>query len=525
MEKITALIEKRFKVIVCLFFVVYFLVGLTVFKDYGVSCDESLSRTRGILAFNYVFKHDKALLSYVYRYHGTAFEILLAAIEKTLNMTENIRTVYFMRHLATFLLFFTGVIFFYFLCKYRFQSWKVGLLGSLFLILSPRIFAHSFYNPKDIPFTAVFIISIYTLIGYLNKKTLSGAALHAGACAVLFNIRLAGIIVPLFTASFIIADLSIARRTMRRRIIGNFSAYLILLTFLIVLLWPVLWEGPLSHFKDILRLMQCYNWTGDVLYFGNYIHNTELPWHYIPVWIAISTPLLYTILFFIGSSFSISALLKNRTEFYIKRRDDLIFLMWFFLPLAAVIMPRSGLYDAWRHLFFIYPALLIFSLIGLTLIVEFIKPRLRGLRYTAFKVILILITVSSLLNAAIFMIRYHPYQNLFFNVLAGRDMEAVKDSFELDYWGLSYRKALEHILKNDKKDTIKIYPRNLPVENNLLMLPLKDKERVVLVEDPKKAGYFLTNYRWHKSEYPFKDEHYTVKIGDTKIIAVYKLSR
>ena len=34
--------------------------------------------------------------------------------------------------------------------KERFNSYFYGVLGALFLFLSPRIFAESFYNQKDI---------------------------------------------------------------------------------------------------------------------------------------------------------------------------------------------------------------------------------------------------------------------------------------------------------------------------------------------------------------------------------------
>ena len=136
-----------------------------------------------------------------------------------------------MRHLVTFLLFYTSVFFFYRLCKYRFNSWKIGLLGSLFLILSPRIFAHSFYNPKDLPFLSMFIISIYTLVSYLNRKTLPRAAIHALICALLIDIRILGIIVPLFTVIFLFADLLIIKpiKIKNKKIIGSFLLYMALL--------------------------------------------------------------------------------------------------------------------------------------------------------------------------------------------------------------------------------------------------------------------------------------------------------
>ena len=153
---------KKYSIFVLLFFVAYFFLGVCIFKDYGISWDEHLARRRGIIAFSYIMG-DKGLLTYKDRYHGPAFEIILAVIEKVLNPFKNLRRTYLIRHFFIFLLFFAGIFFFYRLCGYVFRDWKIGLLGSLFLILSPRIFAHSFYNSKDIAFLSVFIISIYTL--------------------------------------------------------------------------------------------------------------------------------------------------------------------------------------------------------------------------------------------------------------------------------------------------------------------------------------------------------------------------
>ena len=38
-----------------------------------------------------------------------------------------------------------------------------------------------------------------------------------------------------------------------------------------------------------------YPWPGQVVYFGQRLPGPQPPWHYIPVWIIISTPLLYTL--------------------------------------------------------------------------------------------------------------------------------------------------------------------------------------------------------------------------------------
>jgi len=525
MPRIKSLIEERYKIIVCLFFAVFLCIGIAVFKDYGISWDEHISRNRGIMALKYVLEQDQKLLTNGTKYYGTAFEILLAAIERILYLRKGPRARFFMRHAVTFLLFYIGVIFFYRLCKYRFRSWKIGLLGSVFFILSPRILADSFYNPKDIPFLVMFIISTYTLVKYLDKKTLSRAAIHALACALLIDIRIVGIVIPFLTFIFFIADLLIieTKRMEFRRIISGFLTYTFLLFFFTVLFWPILWTKPLYHLANAFIQMRRFSWSGGVLYLGSYIKATNLPWHYIPVWIIISTPVSYLVCFFIGCYVLVKLLLKSLARFYVNKKDDLIFLLWFFLPLIVVIAFMSVLYDGWRQMFFVYPAFLMLSLVGLTSLFEFIKSKFQGLSYKIINVTFIFIIAFGLVNTAQFMIRYHPYQNVYFNILAGRNMNEVKNNFELDYWGLSYRKALEYILKNDKSEVIKVYVENWPGKANADILTSEDRNRLMYVENPDEAEYFLSNYRGHKEEYPYKEEYYSIKIGGAKIMVVYRL--
>ena len=43
------------------------------------------------------------------------------------------------------------------------------------------------------------------------------------------------------------------------------------------------------------------------------------------------------------------------------------------------------------------------------------------------------------------------------------------------------------------------------------------------MESPEEAKYFLSNYRWHPEDYPYEKEYFSIKIGDAKIVVVYKL--
>jgi len=528
MNRIEIKHKNKYKIIACIFFLIFLCIGITIFKDYGISYDERATRGIGGMALRYVVLGDKSLFTYSQRDYGPAFEMLLGVIEVILNLSDNPRAIFLMRHLVTFLLFYTAVFFFYRLAKFIFKSWRIGLLGSLFLILSPRIFADSFYNSKDIPCLSLFIISIYTLIMYLDRKTLAKGFLHALTCAILIDIRIVGVIVPLLTIIFLIADILIIKPTkedIKKNIIPGLLLYAFYVCLFTILFWPTLWRNPVYNFVDAFKNMSRFNrWDGTVLYFGNYIQAISLPWHYIPVWIGITTPVSYIIYFFIGLVISIKLFLTNPKTFYFTKKYDLIFLLWFFLPLVSIIVFRSVLYDAWRQLFFIYPAFLMITLRGLIYLFRFIKLKLQVLHYRVIVICLAFLVALNLLNVIKFMVQYHPFQNLYFNILSGKNWQDIKNNFELDYWGLSYRKALEYILKNDTDKTIKIYVTDYPGKVNAYILNAKDRARLVYVADPSEAKYFLGNYRGHKEEYPYKEEFYSIKINGIKIMVAYRLS-
>jgi hypothetical protein len=524
-------IENTKRIIVTLFFIIFFCIGISTFKDYGISTDEVFRINVGHMAWNYVINGDQALHAYDDKYHGLAFEILLVAAEKILGFTGNSRNTYLMRHFLTFSLFFIGVYFFYLLCKGRFFSWKIGLLGSSFLIVSPRIYADSFYNSKDIPCLVMYIISIYTLIKYLEKKTFVMAVLHAATSALLVGTRIVGILVPFLTVVFVLTDVLVLKRMKLsiRKILTSLIVYTVMLIIFTILFWPILWKSPLVNFVNALKIMSRYPWSSYNLYLGQHLQGgTGLPWHYVPLWLIITTPLAYVFLFLLGISVSIKSFLRNPRSYYVQNRNDLIFILWLFLPILSVISLNSVLYNGWRQMFFIYPAFLMLSLIGLTSLSGYIRSSLKGFTHRMLSLILFFAMSLSLLGPILFMVRYHPYQNLYFNMLIG-GTKGAKNKFDLDYWGLTYRKGLEYILRNDVSDTIKFttfYPFG---KNNALILPLESRSRLVAVESEYEAKYLLTNFRggspikWHLNmEYPY-NKYYALKIEDVEVLAVYKL--
>jgi hypothetical protein len=546
--------------IVSLFFIVYLLIGLWLYKDYGLSWDEETNRITGAISalyingkFNYrllsrdalAAKQDRirteddiywdedpnsqilsfteeTLLTHVERDHGPFFELILIAMEALFNL-EDSRDVHLTRHFFTFLLFFVSVWFFYLLTTHRFNNWIVGLLGASFLILSPRIFADSFYNSKDLAFLSLFIIATYSLIRFLNNPSVPNAALHAATNAASIDIRIVGVVIPAVTFLFITIDVlkSSSIRAKLRDISPSLLVYIFLLPCLTILFWPYLWENPIHNFVQAFRDMSRFRFNEEMLYLGKYISSTSVPWHYVPVWIIVTTPLFYFFCFLVGLYYLGKFLLKNRLQLYTSNgeRQDCVNLAVFFLPIIAVIFLHAVLYDGWRHLYFVYPAFLSISVKGLVSLNESIGSWVGRDWRIPVRGGLLAALGFSFATTGYFMVKYHPHQQVYFNILAGRN---VRGSFELDYWGLSYRQGLEYVLRNDSASVINVNTANFPGRLNAKILKREERERLRFVP-LKDATYFLGDFRHHPQDYPLGGEFYSINVNRARILAVRKM--
>lgn len=517
-------IRRHSRFLIIGFFASYFLLGVFIFRHYGISWDESTSRDNGLIAYQYITRQNSDLLAYRDRDYGTAFELPLVIIEKAAGVTS-LQQIYYLRHFLTFLLFFMGVMFFYRIASDRFGS-RIAFVGAFFFVLSPRIFADSFYNTKDIALLSGMIVAIFSLLSFTKKPSLSHAVFHAMACAFVVDIRLPGLIVLPITLGFYLMDtfLLSARRFWRSRI-----TKLVLFVFLffgfVILFWPYLWSNPVSNFMNAYSNFSHFLRLSDtVLYLGNYTPDKYVPWHYPLVWIGISTPLLYIILFLLGLGFTARKLSLNFFNFYKKNRKDLLFLAWFFGPLLIVIGLNSTLYDGWRQLYFIYPAFLLIALVGFEGMFFHTKKRYW------LKIAVLALGAVSLLNVLRFMILNHPYQNLYFNELGG-GLENAKQQFELDYWGLTFREGLEYIAAQDRSPVIPVFFAH-GHKRNVDILRDEDKKRFVISDRPEDAKYILSNYRWYKDRnnyrwnpYLYTTPHpkfYDVTVDGVSVMTVLK---
>ncbi|HSD65862.1 MAG TPA: PA14 domain-containing protein [Vicinamibacteria bacterium] len=504
------------------------VTGAFVLDDFGVSLDETMQRRIGLANYLYLSQGASLLLDrdFPERLYGPAFELPLVVVEKQLGLSDS-RAIYLVRHAATFLLFCLAVGFFHRLCLRQFRSWPTAIFACGCLVLSPRIFADSFYNSKDLPFLSVFVVSVYTLVRFLDEGTVGRAFWHALASAVLADIRIVGLVVPAITVLLAAGDLLFVRRPDRpvARRAATLAAYAGLLACLTVAFFPYLWTSPFRHLAEVFAQMSRFPFHRTSLYLGQALPPRAIPWHYAPVWIGVTTPLAYLGLFGVGLLVVAASCATGPARLFGHRetRNRLLWVLWLFVPLATVVATKATLYDGWRHLFFVYPALVLIAVEGASRIASGLRRALPVRLVTHGGAIVAGLCLFVFAEPALFMVRHHPYGNVFFNRLAGDGMRTVRNRFEVDYWGLSYRRGLEYVLRHDGRGTIKVLLQPGLGEASAAILPARERLRLAFVRRRREAEYLLGNYRWQSGEYPFRHEVYSVRVGDASVLSVYDL--
>lgn len=520
------------------------LIGSLIYKDYGISVDEPQQREIGKTSLNFIAQYFKIspLIdpNEIYpnagevfsaqrdRDYGVAFELPAEFLVKILGLQEE--KIYYFRHYLNYLLFCISIICFYQLLLHRFHKFSFAALGTLFLIVSPRIFGDAFYNTKDLAFLSFVVIASYTMMRYLSNPNILNNVLHALATACAVDVRIMGAMIFGLTCLGLAAKMYTKEMSLVS-FMKQVFIYSTLTCIFVFILWPWLWLDPISNFLEAFRNMSRFRTNLTMLYLGNLIWSGNLPWHYVPVWIAITTPPVYLVLFFIGI---IAVPLTNNKTLVDKKIQDYLFLALFFLPIILVITLNSVIYNGWRHLYFVYPSLIYLSIRGFSYLCTVIKKKflLNALW---------VITLCFFGNTAFWMIKDHPYQYLYFNILS-KDWVS---NFDVDYYGVAYKNSLEKILAKSSEDKISIFSTVYADDNgralgefpgqtiwqrtpfeSLQMLSQKNQDKLILYRPEECSDYIFLTYKSSKYlEYLKKNEFEifdTVRSGNKLIYTIFK---
>jgi hypothetical protein len=522
------------------------IVGSVILPDYGISTDEPIQRKHGIISFDYINQkfnifpeiqptYEESLPDYEYRDYGVVFQVFSYSLEKLLKI-EDARSVFLIRHFLTFMLFWLSTYYFFKTAELTFNNRLIPVLGLLFYILSPRIFTEAFYNPKDIILLSWISIGIYSMLKFLEARTFKYLFVHALVCSLAINARIVGIVLPFVTV--LIALLSMKGLKFLPWIKSSGIIFLLwgfLTIALTIILWPFLWEDPVRNFIYSFNEMKRFRWNGQLLYWGKLVWASGLPWHYTLSQILVTTPVLYSILFLIGFTYTLTTAVKRRFWDFKNNceKNTIAFFLLIIIPLISVIYFHSILYNGWRQMYFIYPAFLLIGLTGLNFILQNIHLITLALKKKILKVVVYTGIILSLCSTMYFLIKMHPFQYIYFNQIAGSD---PLKKFDGDYFGLSYKEALRYLTDNYTYGSLVIYSENSSCSINSLNFNKNTFDRLVFVDDINQADFFITDYYFPANssrysdylllKYPFDQKNlFKKQFRNSNLIGIYMLPK
>jgi hypothetical protein len=266
-------------------------------------------------------------------------------------------------------------------------------------------------------------------------------------------------------------------------------------------------------------IMSKFRWDNYTYLMGEHIRATEAPWYYLPKWIAISTPVFYLLAFALSLLVLPINFLKNKAAFFKEKNNlnQIMVLSFLIIPILVIIILHSTLYDSWRHVYFVYPFIIISGLYALTSLSNYLGKRAW-----------IIVIVCALFTGFEFvkMINSHPFHYVYFNEIAGRNRNQIVQQNDFDFWGVSFKQAFEKILELDNRNDIKVTSGVSPAYYNFLFMKHNSKDtRLNYVFEEGLADYYITNYRYNPNDHAEINDKkfFSLEYANSEFITVFKL--
>ena len=505
------------KKIIIFYIIISTITTLFIYKDYGISWDEGMQRRTAQINFDYIFNGDKELDTWIDRDYGVAFELPLYTLEKVFKWEKtggDEQYVYINRHLVTHLFYVLGGVFLFLLVSQLFESKLYGILALFLYTFQPRIFAHSFVNTKDIPLMVLFIICFYVFFKFIKKRTVLNAIILGVVTAVLINIRILGIIFPVMAIGYIfLFDFIDKGKSSFKNSIKHVIIFLLTTGIVVYCIWPTLWKNPIVNFLQFFENMSHFRHDTLELVFGEFVRAREDKTYFFK-WFFTTNPLGYLLIGCSGILLLLFTLLKNGFK---NLKDEkirfILFLVAFFVtPLTIIIFKKSVLYNGWRQLFFLYPSFIIMAIYFF----DYFKK---------FKVhkFLLLVFFGYSISLFFHVKDLHPQEAVYFNELVPKSKDYIIKNYEFDYWGMSYKMALEELLVKDTTDTIKFATSEYVGAMNVKILNPIDRKRLVYVKEIENADYFISNFYADNLKFKNKTVVFEKQIYNSLVITIFKL--
>ncbi len=382
-------------------------------------------------------------LTYALSYYGPAYLIFGRVGVGIIQAISPALDIYDAWHIINFINFLAGSWLIFLLTR-RVTSKPAAWMAALLYLTQPLLWGHGVMNPKDLPFMTAFMA---TLVCGLKMVDVFAQPIPEGKRAgkptrlshiwrkftwLLITGILSGLTISIRVLGPVAAGLVcfyafMLNRPERWKILSGLGAISMVVTYLT---WPFLWGNPFYIFFFALKTMLAFPWEGTVRFAGQNYLASDLPFYYLPKLMGIQFTLPLILLSLAGTVLLIRRM-KSKSPGW---STGIILLIWFWVPLVAVMIIQPNSYDNFRQYLFITPPL--FATAGLAVDLLFRWLKQPAIRYSLAAIIL--------LPGVIAGFWLHPYEYIYYNALVGWT-GSIERSYETDYWATSMCEAGEFI--------------------------------------------------------------------------------
>jgi hypothetical protein len=462
------------------------LLALLTFRDYGVTWDEDAHNWYGNFVLDYYLSlfSDRMALHWrdLYNY-GAIFDMVAAAVNRVSPIG-----VYETRHLLNALIGIFGVVGCGKLGRVL-GGPRAGLIAALLLLLTPNYYGQMFNNPKDIPFAVGVVWATYytvSIVPLLPRPPIPILIKLGVAVGMTMGVRIGGLLL-LCELGLLLALDSLWRMIAARRaallIASAWTAFwrvflpVVIVAYPVMLLfWPWGQTDPIENPLRALAFFSHQTFPFQTLFAGRFVPASDLPWTYLPTYIAIALPELILVLALCAPV--IAAVVVWGKGCRIGREQALShFILGFGIvfPVSFAISIKAVLFDGMRHFIFVLPLIAVTAaLVGEQVCARLACSRYRWPIYGA-------LAIYGLAHVSV-MVMLHPNQYIYYNAFVG-GVEGAQRKFKLDYWANSYAEAVQGL----ERYLITAYA-----------LDFEDREFTVGVCGPPISAdyYFPANFRY-----------------------------
>jgi 4-amino-4-deoxy-L-arabinose transferase-like glycosyltransferase len=411
-----------------------FLIGVILTPSYGISWDEPDNAIYGkqaldtYLTFNPPDEWHSNLESKgpFYMAFSVGLSSVLSGLIPNWSEIEGL-------HFSYYVSFPLAVVAFYTLAK-KIGGRSGALAATILFATQPLLFGHAFINPKDIPFMSFFLLTMSLGITSIERIHSEKPFIKSRWLIVIAT----GIALGLTTSLRVIGAFAFGLlllwgfyRCGRKFLLPSITI-LGVASLAVYASWPYLWEHPIKNLIESLNILLNFPWDNLVLYRGLVYPVEQLPWHFLPFITVTQLTVPLLLLGAIGGLLVVASLIKNRSVE--GNRIGIIYFLWIAVPYGLALATGATVYDNSRQFLFALPPIALFTAPTFQIIFDLVKKQWLQV---AFVVLMIFPGMFGIF-------RLHPYEYIYYNALVGGVRGAYR-TYELDYWGTSYKAAMEYI--------------------------------------------------------------------------------